>query len=135
MYRDPERQREAERRWYHANKATVAAKKDRKRKRLREIVREAKSRPCADCGQTYPYYVMDLDHTGEDKSMIVSKLVNFGATQRLLDEIAKCEVVCANCHRERTWRRMQTPGGGDGDGRQGGGASGISVEHPLDPGC
>ena len=110
MYRDPERQREAERRWYQANKATVAAKKDRKRQRLRAIVREAKSQPCADCGERYPYYVMDLDHVGEDKTMIVSKLVNFGATQRLLDEIAKCEVVCANCHRRRTWQRMQDRG-------------------------
>jgi hypothetical protein len=108
MYRDREDQRAAERRWYAANRATVAAKKDRKRQRLRELVREAKRRPCTDCGESYPYYVMDLDHVGDDKAMIVSKLVNFGATQRLLDEIAKCEVVCANCHRVRTWRRMQS---------------------------
>ena len=55
----------------------------------------------------YPYYVMELDHVGDDKAMIVSKLVNFGATQRVLEEIAKCEAVCANCHCIRTWRRMQ----------------------------
>jgi hypothetical protein len=48
---------------------------------------------------------MDLDHVDDDKVMIVSKLVNFGATQRVVDEIAKCEAVCANCHRERTHRR------------------------------
>ena len=106
-HRDRERQREAERRWYAANKASVAAKKDRKRARLRRLVQEAKSCPCADCGVTYPYYVMDFDHRdGTEKAMIVSKLVNFGATQRLLDEMAKCDVVCANCHRERSWRRM-----------------------------
>jgi hypothetical protein len=46
MYKDPEQQRAAERRWYQANKATVAAKKDRKRARLRQLVREAKGRPC-----------------------------------------------------------------------------------------
>lgn len=107
MYSDREQQRAAERRWYQANRAKVAAKKDRKRQRLREIVRSAKAVPCADCGVAYPYYVMDLDHLGEDKTMIVSKLVNFGATQRLLEEIAKCEAVCANCHRVRTWHRMQ----------------------------
>ena len=106
MYRDRERQRAAERRWYAANKAKVAAKKDRKRQRLREIVRAAKTVPCADCGVTYPYYVMDFDHVSGDKEMIVSKLVNFGATGRLMEEIAKCEVVCANCHRVRTWRRL-----------------------------
>ncbi len=106
MYSDPERQRAAEREWYKANKAKVAEKKNRKRQRLREIVRSAKAVPCADCGCSYPYYVMDLDHIGEDKTMIVSKLVNFGATARLLAEIAKCEVVCANCHRARSWLRM-----------------------------
>ena len=105
MYKDKEQQRLAERRWYAENKAKVAAKKDRKRERLRQLVRDAKSVPCTDCGVTYPYYVMDLDHVTDDKAMIVSKLVNFCATQRLLDEIAKCEAVCANCHRERTYRR------------------------------
>ncbi|MCU1376008.1 MAG: hypothetical protein JWO68_3294 [Actinomycetia bacterium] len=106
-YRDPADQRAAERRWYAANKAKVAAKKDRKRERLRDLVRRAKEVPCADCGGSFPYYVMDFDHVGDEKSALVSKLVNFGATQRLLDEMAKCEVVCANCHRIRTWRRMQ----------------------------
>ena len=105
-YRDREQQRLAERRWYEANKAKVAAKKERKRQRLRELVRAAKDRPCADCGVRYPYYVMDLDHVDGEKAMIVSKLVNFGAVGRVLAEIEKCEAVCANCHRIRTWSRM-----------------------------
>ena len=110
MYRNRERQREAERRWYEANRAKVAAKKDAKRRRLRELVRAAKDHPCADCGVAYPYFVMDLDHVGDDKVMIVSKLVNFGSTSRVLAELAKCEAVCANCHRVRTWRRSAGQG-------------------------
>ena len=109
MYADREKQRAAERRWYEANRAKVAAKKDRKRERLRELVRAAKDHPCTDCGVRYPYYVMDLDHVSGEKAMIVSKLVNFGATQRVVDEIAKCEPVCANCHRVRSWRRRSSP--------------------------
>jgi hypothetical protein len=94
----------AEQRWYQANKDVVKAKKLRKRLRLREIIREAKDVPCADCGGRFPSYVMDFDHR-EDKLVIVSKLPEFGSVAKLLGEIAKCDVVCANCHRERTFGR------------------------------
>jgi len=105
-YKDPARQRAAERKWYRENRQLAFDKKNRKRARLREIAREAKARPCADCGLEYPYYVMDFDHVDGDKRMIISQLINFGSIGRLLAEIAKCEVVCANCHRVRTWERL-----------------------------
>ena len=57
----------------------------------------------------YPYYVMDFDHVDGDKLMMSSDLVNFGGTAKLLAELAKCDVVCSNCHRERTFRRLQRP--------------------------
>lgn len=57
------------------------------------------SRPCADCGNFYPSYVMDFDHQ-RDKSFTI------GNRQYIMNqvkaEIEKCEVVCSNCHRERT---------------------------------
>jgi hypothetical protein len=105
-YRDPARQREAERRWYRANRQKVYEKKDLKRARLRAMIRELKSVPCADCGGCFPYYVMDFDHVDGEKLDIVSSLVHRGSVRRLVAEIAKCEVVCANCHRIRTWNRM-----------------------------
>lgn len=74
--------------------------------RLTEIVLEAKAIPCADCGKRYPHYVMDFDHVSDDKEANVSDLKRSGVSEsRLLAEIAKCEVVCANCHRARTWKR------------------------------
>jgi hypothetical protein len=72
----------------------------------REIIRAAKDKPCSDCGIAYPYYVMQFDHLDA-----ASKEFNIGVMgptvgrDRLLDEIAKCEVVCANCHAERTHQR------------------------------
>jgi hypothetical protein len=36
----------------------------------------------------------------------VSSLVRTDSTERLLSEISRCEVVCSNCHRERTQRRL-----------------------------
>lgn len=71
------------------------------RKRNAEILREAKSKPCADCGRSFPYYVMDLDHRRGTKTRNCSLMLNTGA-RKLRAEIAKCDVVCANCHRERT---------------------------------
>lgn len=60
-----------------------------------------------DCGVTYPWYVMDFDHRdGESKTDIVSRIANVGAAKRLREEIAKCDLVCANCHRVRTFTRI-----------------------------
>lgn len=74
----------------------------------RQIVREAKSVPCADCNTPHPYYVMDFDHVRGVKDDHIANLVQSGVSEaRLRAEIAKCEVVCANCHRERTHQRLQ----------------------------
>ena len=106
-HRDRERQREAERRWYRANRDRVIEKKNRKRERLRAHIRTLKEQPCTDCGVAYPYYVMDFDHVRGEKAALISELVLRSGTQKLLAELDKCDVVCANCHRIRTWTRMQ----------------------------
>lgn len=75
---------------------------------VREEVRKAKDKPCADCGVEYPYYVMDFDHReGEIKQYNVNKMPGRHGLPAILREIAKCDVVCSNCHRRRTWTRMQ----------------------------
>ena len=80
--------------------------RNKRTKRYQEIIKRAKNIPCADCGMHYPSYVMDLDHVRGKKEFPVGiaagKQVSFN---RLVAEIAKCEVVCSNCHRERTHSR------------------------------
>jgi len=72
----------------------------------RELARQIKSRPCADCGIQYPFYVMDFDHReGELKEYELNRIDRM-TTRALLHEIEKCDVVCANCHRERTYQRL-----------------------------
>jgi len=80
---------------------------DKHKNYLRQYVRGLKSKPCADCGEKFPYYVMDFDHLDEQtKRSNISKLMNERCTlQFLKDELAKCELVCANCHRKRTFQR------------------------------
>ncbi len=92
---------------YEANKAAyktrAAAHKTKTIQRARAHIAECKAKPCADCGVQYPSYVMQFDHVA-DKVHTISDLVNQGVRfQTLVDEIAKCDVVCANCHAERTF--------------------------------
>jgi hypothetical protein len=60
--------------------------------------------PCADCGLTDPR-ILEFDHL-EDKMEDIGILWRRGrALSELKLEVAKCEVVCVNCHRRRTARR------------------------------
>ncbi len=76
------------------------------REKNREIIRSAKSRPCADCGEQYPYYVMQFDHVRGKKEFNIGAIGPTASRSRLLEEIEKCEVVCANCHAERSHQRL-----------------------------
>lgn len=64
------------------------------------------NRPCTDCGRMYPPQVMQWDHVpGTLKLGNIS--TDFGGRSRedILKEIAKFELVCANCHTIRTFQR------------------------------
>jgi hypothetical protein len=76
----------------------------------RKYVRQAKNVPCMDCGISYPYYVMDLDHREpSSKHKNVSSMMKY-PTALVIEEVSKCDVVCSNCHRERTWgKNKKTP--------------------------
>lgn len=68
-----------------------------------------KDKPCMDCGGIFPSWVMDFDHReGELKIGSVSRLASTDALnlEKIRIEIAKCDLVCANCHRTRTYKRM-----------------------------
>jgi hypothetical protein len=61
--------------------------------------------PCADCHKLFPPFVMDCDHVRGEKVAPVSSLAAKGSIKVFLDEIAKCDIVCSNCHRIRTFTR------------------------------
>lgn len=90
---------------------TAASRAQNLADRLRRntaIVRRAKAQPCADCGIQYPFYVMQLDHVRGKKRFGLGRIKGSAiAASRILDEIAKCDVVCANCHAARTYTRQQ----------------------------
>lgn len=85
-----------------------------RRRAARRLIQETKQNtPCADCGENYPFWMMDFDHLG-DKSFNISRWYDkSGNSSKLVEEIAKCDVVCANCHRNRTHSRQVLAGNGE----------------------
>lgn len=76
-----------------------------------KIVEQAKAVPCADCGGTFPACSMDFDHRpGEGKTFNIGVSARTVSEEQLRAEIAKCDVVCANCHRVRTAFRGYSKG-------------------------
>lgn len=77
------------------------------RNKLRVVLQEIKQKtPCADCRENYPYWVMDFDHLSDKSFNLAAFAREKGAKlDTILAEVAKCEVVCSNCHRTRTHNR------------------------------
>ena len=76
-----------------------------RRQKVRDLITAEKAKPCADCGHQYPHYVMDFDHVRGEKIAAVGTMLRNPSVRKVLDEISKCDVVCANCHRIRTYTR------------------------------
>ena len=74
----------------------------------KQRVNNLKQVPCADCGESRNPEAMDFDHVRGRKKGNVSQLLGTVPFHEVLAEIAKCEVVCAGCHRERTKERHQS---------------------------
>lgn len=78
-----------------------------KARRHRDLVlvekRLLKSGVCTDCGQNRPPCAMEWDHVSGEKAFKISYPIS--SSERIEAEIAKCELVCVLCHRDRTHRR------------------------------
>lgn len=106
--------------YYYSNQEKISAQrksayaenpepaKDRAQKRrdarlpsLIEFVEQVKSQPCARCKIAYPSAAMDFHHVRGDKTAAISSMIyslNY-SIEEISEEIDKCELICANCHR------------------------------------
>jgi hypothetical protein len=76
------------------------------RRAFRDRLDKLKSAPCMDCGNSFPPECMDFDHARGEKAFGIGP--NRGMRiERLMVEVAKCDLVCSNCHRIRTKERNQ----------------------------
>lgn len=98
-------------RWYAKNSATHQARGKLARQRRYAInaavIAEAKAVPCVDCGGRFELEQMDFDHVTGTKRFNIGQARQQVSVETLRAEIAKCDVVCAACHRVRTARRAR----------------------------
>lgn len=92
---------------YKQNKSAYFERNKRALLRLAAFVDSLKDKPCQDCGNVFPPCAMDFDHrVGEVKIASLSQFAKGLVSKRLiLAEVAKCDLVCATCHRIRTCER------------------------------
>ena len=64
---------------------------------------------CADCKESYPYWMLDFDHL-KNKKFEIGKARSKYSLEEIKEEAKKCELVCANCHRNRTFYRSLKSG-------------------------
>lgn len=77
--------------------------------RLAALVNQIKlERGCYDCGYSLDASALQFDHVRGIKAAPISTLVHKCSEKKLIEELAKCEVRCANCHSIRTRERRRT---------------------------
>jgi hypothetical protein len=122
-YKDPEvrkaKHKEYSKKHYESNKEKIIVAAQKNKKKARVEWRKFKATlSCEMCGQNHPA-TLDFHHTVKDKSnKKVSHLTRTGAYLAARQEITKCSVLCANCHRihhheeKLTGRRKKKKGKG-----------------------
>ena len=102
--------------WYENNKDYQKANAKKHMTEYRETAKEyvfnyLLTHPCVECGESNPV-VLEFHHlSGKDKA--IAELTHAGVSiAKIQEELAKCQVLCANCHRkltasERGWFRSR----------------------------
>lgn len=99
--------KEYQKQHYKNNKNKYLIKAKIHREKIKEKIRKIKeSAPCKDCNKYYHYCQMDFDHISNKSNNISTMAGNDGRSwESIKKEISKCELVCSNCHRLRTFKR------------------------------
>ena len=106
--KDPEKRREYHREymrdWYQRNKASHIAYVRKREKKIRAWFKEYKqSIVCEKCGETHTA-CLEFHHIDpKEKKFALGRVSHKSSKKILLAEIAKCRVLCANCHRKENW--------------------------------
>lgn len=102
--------REIARDYYARHQEAFRARSARRNRHARQTVEiqllaYLKDKQCVDCGERDPV-VFEFDHVTGTKHFAISQIIGSWQPnwQRVIEEIAKCEIRCVNCHRRKTAR-------------------------------
>ena len=96
-------QKEYRREHYLKNKQKYIGKAKANKKEIVLWWREYKKQfCCCKCGESHPA-CLDFHHANDDKINNVSTLIRSASREIVMEEIAKCDVLCSNCHRKLHW--------------------------------
>tara|TARA_R110000751_G_scaffold278432_1_gene380771 strand:- start:46 stop:351 length:306 start_codon:yes stop_codon:yes gene_type:complete len=93
--------RKYDKEYYESNKDKIGANNKAYKLKIRKWFREYKKKlKCLKCSETH-WACLEFHHVSKRKDGAVSNMVGQGyGKDRILKEISKCEVLCANCHRK-----------------------------------
>ena len=96
------------RRWYVKNKSKHIAYVRNRDKKIKDWFKDyKKSLQCEDCGENHPA-CLDFHHVNpKEKSFALGRANKFLSVKLLENEIAKCRLLCSNCHRKEHYRQKE----------------------------
>jgi len=92
-------------------KQSVKRNKAIKDRNVKTLLHFLSDKECKDCGENDPI-VLEFDHRDpKEKTTLVSRLYSY-SWKRIKEEIDKCDIRCANCHKRKTavqlgWRKLK----------------------------
>ena len=112
--RNRERYNAAWRKWYCANAQRKIEWQLRRRAAMRAWFLELKAtKQCERCGERTVQCLQFHHRDPSQKDIEVSKAVLAWSRERILAEIAKCSILCANCHLKLHWEERRRKSRGD----------------------
>ena len=107
-------------RYLVASRKAIDACHERKVKKRRKLIDQVKmDSGCCICGYNSHAVALDFDHLNPaEKDFTIGNRYTHAPWQTVLDEIAKCRILCSNCHRVETLKQQALLRSNNGQSRQ-----------------
>jgi hypothetical protein len=102
--KDKESQKEYAKAYYQKNREASITRANARRDQIRKKIIDYKLLHPCKCGESHPA-ALDFHHKDEKEFCISKAYGNCFSWSRIEPEIAKCTVICRNCHAKLHWHK------------------------------